>query len=86
MHSRCYMCPPNERRYLSGAALGGRFAYYTIMFGVGSGPLLWGRVAAWAMRSTQALFGGGNVRARVNCFVDDPLIAFMGTPRRWRRP
>ena len=49
-----------------------------VLFGVGSGPLVWGRVAAWAMRSTQALFQDD---VRVHCFVDDPLVAIMGTPQ-----
>ena len=37
---------PNERRFLSGKALNGWFMYITVLFGVLSGPLLWGRVAA----------------------------------------
>ena len=44
----------SERRFLAGAAMGGFFSYRTVLFGVGSGPLVWCRVAAWVMRSTQA--------------------------------
>ena len=40
--------------------------------GVGSGPLVWGRVAAWVMRSTQAWMGKS--RVQTNCFVDDLRI------------
>ena len=45
----------SERRFLAGAAMGGFFSYRTVLLGVGSGPLVWCRVAAWVMRSTQAL-------------------------------
>ena len=31
-----------ERKYLCGKALGGWFCYKTVLFGLGSGPLLWG--------------------------------------------
>ena len=34
--------------------MGGFFSYRTVLFGVGSGLLVWCRVAAWVMRSTQA--------------------------------
>ena len=44
----------SERPFLAGAAMGGFFSYRTVLFGVGSGPLVWCRVAAWVMRSTQA--------------------------------
>ena len=33
---------PSERRFLTGAAMGGFFSYRTVLFGVGSGPLVWG--------------------------------------------
>ena len=42
---------PSERPFLAGAAMDGFFSHRTVLFGVGSGPLVWCRVAA---RSTQA--------------------------------
>eukprot|EP00972_Heterocapsa_arctica_P041817 6164942-Heterocapsa_arctica.AAC.1 len=67
---------PRERRFLAGFADGKWFIYKTILFGVGTGPLVWGRVAALTMRSTQATFEDS--RARVQCYVDDPLVAVRG--------
>ena len=55
----------------------------TVLFGVGSGPLVWCRVAAWVMRSTQAWLG--NHRAQTNCFVDDPILAIQGSHVQRRR-
>ena len=40
-------------------------------------PLLWARVAALVMRMTQAMLDG--TVARVNCYVDDPIIAIYAT-------
>ena len=48
---------PTERPFLAGTAMDGFFSYRTVLFGVGSGPLVWCRVAAWVMRSTQAWLG-----------------------------
>lgn len=67
----------NEYKYLSGRALGGYFVYRTVLFGVKTGPLVWGRVAALIARSTQALFHPS--RCRLQIFVDDPLIVARGT-------
>ena len=72
----------SERPYLAGAAMGGFFSYRTVLFGVGSGPLVWCRVAAWVMRSTQAWLTSEH--AQTNCFVDDPIIALKGTPEQRR--
>lgn len=66
-----------ERKFLAGEALGGFFCYRTVLFGVGSGPLVWGRVAAWVMRATQSMFRG--MAVRIDCFVDDPLVVLHGT-------
>ena len=44
---------PSERRFLGGKASGGFIVYRALIFGVESGPLLWGRVAAPLMRSLQ---------------------------------
>ena len=40
---------PEEQPYLAGRAWGGVFLYVAVLFGVGSGPLVWGRVAAAAL-------------------------------------
>ena len=68
---------PDERPYLSGTGLHGWFVYLTVLFGIVSGPLVWGRVAALVMRATQALFSAD--RARIQCYVDDPLMAIRGS-------
>ena len=44
---------PVERKYLGGEALGGFFVYTVLVFGIKSGPLIWGRVAALLMRLLQ---------------------------------
>ena len=44
---------PSERPFLAGAAMDGFFYCRIVLFGVGSGPLVWCRVAAWVMRSTR---------------------------------
>ena len=71
---------PEERKYLAGKAMRGWFVYFTVMFGIGSGPLVWGRVAAWVMRSTQAMLHSAGVR--VHCYVDDPFVVLRGTPEQ----
>ena len=49
---------PSERRYLGGEAPGGFIVYRVLIFGVASGQLLWGRVAAQLMRSLQRQHSG----------------------------
>ena len=61
---------PSERPLLAGPAMD-------------HGPLVWYRMAAWVMRSTQAWLGAG--RAQKNCFVDDPIIALRETTSQRRR-
>ena len=67
----------SERQFLTGSAMNGFFVYNTVLFGIGSRPLVWCRVAAWVMRSTQAWLT--SKRAQTNCFVDDPIIPLVGT-------
>ena len=69
----------SERRFLGGRALGGWFVYCSVLFGVKSGPLVWGRTAALLMRITSA---ATSHRARIQCFVDDPLITVWGNEQR----
>ena len=73
---------PEEQPYLAGRAWGGLVVYLVVLFGVGSGPLVWGRVAAAAMRMTQALLGD---RGRIECFVDDALMFTKGKQRERQR-
>jgi hypothetical protein len=74
---------PRERKYLTGRGLGGWFSYLTVLFGAGSGPLLWGRSAAAIMRST-ASFLDENTTS-LQCFVDDPILAVAGSEATRRR-
>jgi hypothetical protein len=74
---------PSEKRYLAGRALGGFFIYHTVLFGIGSGPLVWGRVAAAVMRLTQGALDADV--ARLQCFVDDPIAVVRGTAAEIRK-
>ncbi len=67
---------PIEQRHLGGAALDGYFVYMVMLFGVRSGPLIWGRVAAQLMRLTAAVLRP--LPARLQCYVDDPLLSLAG--------
>ena len=73
----------DERRHLCGHALHGMIANLTLLFGVKSGPLVWGRVASLAMRLTAVLHLDELVRTE--CFVDDPFIAAGGNPHMRQR-
>ena len=66
-----------ERRFLAGRALGTYFVFCTVLFGVGTGPLVWRRVAASMMRITQATLGADT--SRTACFMDDPLLVVAGS-------
>ena len=72
---------PEERRHLSGQAtlegVVGFFVYLTVLFGVKSGPLVWGRLAAFVMRATAAM--SRVPTATYQCFVDDPFFCIGGT-------
>lgn len=70
----------NERRFLSGRALGGFFMYRTVLIGIKTGPLVWGRMAALIARATQAMFHGD--RCRLQVFVDDPLVVARGSEQQ----
>jgi len=74
---------PNERRFIAGVGLGGYFVHKTILFGIGSGPHAWGRVAVLAMRSTQAMLK--EYEAFLQWYVDGPAVAMLGTPVQRRR-
>ena len=55
----------------------GAFCYNRVAFGICSGPLVWGRVAALLMRITAVMHHIEN--AETECFVDDPPFFFGGT-------
>eukprot|EP00438_Fugacium_kawagutii_P014285 Skav215770 [mRNA] locus=scaffold106:569116:574315:+ [translate_table: standard] len=67
----------SEKKYLSGQAAGGHVVYHRVLFGIKTGPLVWGRIAALVARSTQSLFSPD--RARLQVFVDDPLVTLRGS-------
>ena len=67
-----------ERHYLAGdCPAEGCFAYSRIMFGIASGPLTWGRVAAQLIRCPQSLSREESLA--MACFVDDPTMGVAGT-------
>ena len=69
---------PSEWKHLGGEALDGYFRYKVLLFGVKSGPLVWGRTAALLMRITAAVLF--HEPARLECYVDDPVLATAGLP------
>ena len=77
-----------EQGFLTGTCTQGFFAYLRVLFGVVSGPLVWGRVAACVMRASQSLAihdctnaqaEQDNPHLALACFVDDPFITVAGS-------
>ena len=66
-----------EKRFLTGRSLGGFFVYHTVLFGIRTGPLVWGRVASLISRCTQAVLRQG----RLQVYVDDPFLTLVGDKR-----
>jgi hypothetical protein len=58
------------------------YVFEVVVFGLAPGPLLWGRVAAAAMRLAPSSMWPDE--AEVSTFVDDPLILAAGSPKRER--
>ena len=73
---------PLEQPYLAGKAWNGVFVYLVVLFGIGSGPLVWGRVAAAVLRMTQSLLADFG---RSECFVDDTVLTLRGCAATRRR-
>ena len=48
------------------------------MFGIKSGPLVWGRIASLAMRATGSLYLAS--RLPLQCYVDDPILVTREAP------
>ena len=77
-----------EQGFLTGTCTQGFFAYLRVLFGVVSGPLVWGRVAACIVRASQSLAIHDNTEEpairdnphlALACFVDDPFITVAGS-------
>ena len=66
-----------EKRFLSGQAMGGYFYFHRVLFGVKTGPLVWCRLTALLSRCTQSCFHPD--RLRMQLVVDDPLISLRGS-------
>ena len=70
----------DEMRFLAGAAtvdgVDGHFYYTRVLFGVLTGPLLWGRVAALVMRCSASLYPADILS--LQCYVDDPHVVVRG--------
>ena len=64
-----------EKRFLSGITKGGYFVYHTVLFGIKTGPLVWGRTAALIARMTQGVLE----KSRLQLYVDDPILSLRGT-------
>ena len=58
------------------------FVYRCVAFGLASGPLLWGRIAASAARFAQATFASDELRLQT--YVDDPAGGVAGQTRNVR--
>ena len=73
-----------EQRFLAGQSTvngeKGYFVFVRLLFGAISGPLTWGRLAAFLMRATASLHPPD--RASIQCYVDDPCMAVRGTRRQ----
>ena len=74
---RCYLVVSDGDQY---------FAYSSVPFGLGTAPLLWGRVGAWLGRATAATLeanpaASGKSSALINIYVDDPIVAASGTDK-----
>ena len=66
----CIPVRPDEQRFQATLFQGRYHVFRVVIFGSGSAPTIWGRVAAWIGRSTQALLPPAFARLQV--FVDDP--------------
>ena len=73
-----------EQRFQAVVGPDGRIYVFRVLgMGGASAPLVWGRVAAWIGRHTQAIFDGDSLRLQI--FVDDPFLAARGTRAIRRR-
>ena len=59
------------------------FAYTSVPFGIGTAPLIWGRVSAFLSRLGQSVFRPWE--GRIQCYVDDPGVGLAGFERERTR-
>ncbi len=71
-----------EQKFQGAMFRGRAFAFHYLIFGSAAAPTVWGRVAAWLGRSTQMLLPAAS--ARMQIYVDDPLLTLAGTPAERR--
>ena len=76
--------PPHrkERRYFAGKVDSKYYVYFKTAQGSGAAPLSWALIISLAVRCTQALFH--IFGARLQIYVDDPVAALLGTPKKHR--
>ena len=72
----------HERKYVVVKGVSNWYVFRSVAFGLTSGPLLWGRLAAAVARLTQATFLPWE--AQLQCYVDDPGLSIAGPSRRER--
>ena len=73
---------PDERQWVVIKGPKGFYLVHAVCFGLACGPVLWGRVAAVAMRLGQA--ATHDTEGRSQCYVDDPLLLALGKTSRER--
>ena len=74
----------DEARYQFVQGPDGRLYRFDVLaMGGAAAPLIWGRVAAWVMRQSSAIYPSDELR--IQCFVDDPWMAARGARARRRR-
>ena len=67
---------PEERKFVVARGIDSWFVFRSVAFGIASGPILWGRTAAFGSRIGQCMFAPWELRLQV--YVDDPLAAVTG--------
>ena len=65
-----------ERRHVIARGSHDWFVFFCVAFGLASGPLLWGRLAAATSRFAQAIFAAHELR--IQTYVDDPAGVVAG--------
>jgi len=74
---------PSDRGSLVFQVADGWAVFNRLCFGMAGAPLIWGRLAAAACRLGQACFKADELR--IQCYVDDPAIALLGSPQERNR-
>jgi len=74
---------PSDRGSLVFQVADGWAVFNRLCFGMAGAPLIWGRLAAAACRLGQACFQPDELR--LQCYVDDPAIAVLGSQQERNR-